>query len=238
MSHVLRTSFLAALGCALVGGMLRPAAAQDEDPRAKIKELAQKIAEELQNVDKLLLQREAGGARAAMDRASSGMAKLLEESKRGQAGASQGIADLIAELDKLRSQSSQSSDSDSDSGSQSQNRPQPQDGQQRRESGQRDQTKTADLIQQGQTQPPPKPDGTDPKGGQEAQIPPQQTRGQELPDGATERVQREAEAAEWGSLPKYLQYLQRRGGMPEVPEKYRKFLEAYVKQSADKQGRK
>lgn len=239
------TAYVAPL--ALFAALSAPARAQDEDPRAKIKELAQKVADELQNVDRLLLQRERGsqqGAREAMERARAGIQKLLDESKQGQQEAAKGIDELIAEIQKMQSKSSQSSESSESEGSQQSQRPPNQESsQQQREQGQRDQTQTPDHIRQDGQQPKPgeqKPDPHgEPKGNQPEEGKGQQVRGGKIPESETERTQRDGRSEEWGGLPKYLQFLQGRGGLPEVPEKYRKFLEAYMKQSAPaKDGRK
>lgn len=50
------------------------------------------------------------------------------------------------------------------------------------------------------------------------------------PEDAKERVEHPADAQGWGYLPKSLDFLKHRGGAPEVPERYRKFREAFLKQ--------
>ena len=52
-----------------------------------------------------------------------------------------------------------------------------------------------------------------------------------LPEDGTEHVDRNATDVRWGSLPPYLQFVYSRGGVPDVPEKYRRLLEAYQRAS-------
>ena len=42
------------------------------------------------------------------------------------------------------------------------------------------------------------------------------------------------EAGDWGNLQPYLNFLKNRGAEPKVPEKYRRYFEAYIKSGARK----
>lgn len=71
----------------------------------------------------------------------------------------------------------------------------------------------------------------EPRGGRE-----ERDRGRNRPAGSrpedpTQRVPPNRDAQNWGNLPKYLEFLKTRGGSPEIPERYRKFYEAFLKRS-------
>lgn len=57
------------------------------------------------------------------------------------------------------------------------------------------------------------------------------------PDDPKERVENAQDAQGWGYLPKSLDFLKHRGGSPTVPERYRKFREAYLKQGKQQNGK-
>lgn len=48
---------------------------------------------------------------------------------------------------------------------------------------------------------------------------------------ATEQVEHQVEHAKWGHLPEYVESVKSRGGQPDVPERYRRFRDAFLKQS-------
>ena len=82
-----------------------PLAAQFDDPENKIQELADEIALELQEIDRLLLQT---GIKGGAENAAEAMARnvkrideLLKQTTKSQQTAVQRIDDLIKELEKL-----------------------------------------------------------------------------------------------------------------------------------------
>lgn len=228
------------------------------DPQERIKEIARKVAEEMKEIDRMLLEAasrsrqgatsgEAAGttgeAAGGMERSVERMRQLLQQSSTSQGQTVQNISELIREIESMKGSGSSQGDDPNGQGGQGRqdmNRQDPGQGQQGQQ-GTRDQTMTPEMVrqQQGQQegQEPGKPEGGDPTGNQENPAGGQNTRTGQQPDGATDRVERNDEAAQWGNLPKYLQFLQGRGGAPEVPDRYRKYVEAFVKQG-QKSGQK
>lgn len=56
----------------------------------------------------------------------------------------------------------------------------------------------------------------------------------QMPNGATEEIEHERDGEKWGSLPEYAGMLQKRGSQPEVPERYRKYRDAFLKRAQNK----
>ena len=75
------------------------------------------------------------------------------------------------------------------------------------------------------------PSGTkdQPLGGQDSKDGGKNTRGNKPPNSPTGKGQPGTGAASWGDLQPYLNFLRNRGASPQVPEKYRKYYEAYLK---------
>lgn len=93
------------LGTALA--LPAPLAAQLENPQEKIRELADEIAKEMQEIDRLLLQArpdKLGAAAAAAGEASKRIDDLLDQTSKSQGATIVRIDQLIAELEKLRQQ--------------------------------------------------------------------------------------------------------------------------------------
>ncbi|MBX3463341.1 MAG: hypothetical protein KF830_09230 [Planctomycetes bacterium] len=208
--------------------------AQGRDPMREIQEIARTIDEQLQEIDRLLL--ESGRQNQARSRPK----ELLQQASERGTAVEGGIDRLIEKLTEMKNQSSSGSSSDDQQQQQQpspsgQGRPQPSPGQpqNRRESG------TPDFVQQ------PQPAGQEPQGQQEPARP--------QPDGRPEGGQDAADTAEnrpgnrqlepelgpgqagqgdgtWGELQPYVNFLKNRGSAPKVPEKYRKYWEAYLKQ--------
>ena len=55
-----------------------------------------------------------------------------------------------------------------------------------------------------------------------------------MSDKETEEVEHERDSEKWGQLPSYMQSIQTRGGQPDVPERYRRYRDAFLKQSQNK----
>jgi len=200
-----------------------PITAQFEDPREKISDIATKIAEEMKEIDRLLLQTskktDGAEAAAAMKRNVERIDELLKQTSESQRSAVQRIDELIKELAKMSGSGGGGSNQGSQSGR----------SQQR---SQREESETPDLSQNNQ------PDGQQPQGNQDQRQP-----GENLPsprpaDDPTETVDRTKVQEKWGHLPDYMEFLKTRGGQPDVPEKYRKFRDAFLKQSQASQREK
>lgn len=203
-----------------------PAASQFEDPQRKIKEIANEIAGELQEIDRLLLQTgQEGGAKAAaegMARAAQRIDDLLEQTAQSQEAAAKRMDELIKEIEKLSGQCSGCSECNGQGhGKQSQ---QPQQRSQRQPSS------TPDAAR------PDEPDGDKPQDNRSREEPGQNAPADAERQDPTQRVDHERTFEKWGNLPDYLEFLKSRGGQPDVPEKYRKFRDAFLKQSQKSEG--
>jgi hypothetical protein len=198
------------------------------DPQNKLLEIADKVAEEMKEIDRLLMQRATSGEAAkALDRSAQGIQKMLEEVDGTSKSVCKGIDALMEELEKNGSGVCPSSDFGQS--------PDQQDQQSEQQSGDKEpsvrkENRSADLVDQR------KPDAR-PQDGR-AEGPEQNpTTGQKAPsaprpDAGEERVHHERDALEWGELPKYLGGIKQRGGLPDVSGKYRRLYEAYLKQQA------
>lgn len=91
-----------------------------------------------------------------------------------------------------------------------------------------------DLVSQD---PSPSRDGAEPHGGQERAVGGNVKDGRPTVDPGTEAVVRELDAELWGYLPSYVRQLQLRRGGVQVPERYRRLYEAFLRRS-DRQGRR
>ncbi len=206
------------------------------DAKDQIKRIAEKVAEEMAEIDRLLTNRDAGqNASDAAKRAAESIQKMLEQAETANKRVQQGIDELIAQM-KQQSGGGQGQESQD----------QPQDGQQpgsrRDQNGPREENQTPEMVQQQQQQQgqqqgqqqqqgQPKPEGQNPQAAQNrtAQKPPTE-------DGK-EVVERAGDVGSWGALPEYLGAIKQRGGVPEVSEKYRKLYDAYLKAQAKKPGK-
>ena len=210
------------------GALCPRASAQFENPAEKIKEIAEEVAKELQEIDRLLLQTGTGSnAAEGMKSAAKRMGELLDQSKASQGKVVNKIDELIKTLEQMKGQQSQS-------GGQSQG--QQRDGQKQRQQGQ--QQRQATEVPDGE-QPMPNPQGQQPKsskGDPEQQG--QNRPADRAPQDGTERVKPADDTERWGVLPAYEEMLKNRGGRPKVPEKYRRFHEAFLKQQAEKARRR
>jgi hypothetical protein len=105
---------------------------------------------------------------------------------------------------------------------------QPQPTGQQPESGQPESGKP----EPGQGQPKPQPQGQ-PQSGQEVPGDPNVRGPGPLPQDGTEKTTPGQGNDSWGELQPYVNHLRNRGSQPKVPEKFRKYWEAYLKQKAD-----
>lgn len=230
------------LAFVLACGLGFPAPAQGEAEQ-KIQQLLGKIRSEMAEIDRLLLQtssREgAKGAQQALKRSAAEIQKLIEQSKNSQDSVVKNIDELIQELQKMSQQRSQQPQ-EGETGDPSE-RPQPgQQSPERQRAQQREGVQTPEMVeqqrqqqqqQQGkQQQGQPQPGERDPQGNQKDPLQARQQPGKTPPGQGEEKVDRPGDTQRWGVLPKYLEFMHSRGGMPEVPEKYRRFYESYLKQ--------
>ncbi|MCA8943384.1 MAG: hypothetical protein KDB80_12545 [Planctomycetes bacterium] len=201
--------------CTIVLGLICASPALTQiDPKDNIKKILETIDEELKEIDRLLLR---PNAPDASSRSTEQMRKRVQESHGSQERVVRGIDELIQQLQQMQSGQGGSSQEDE---------------QQRQQQGQpEDQEQT--QRQENQTQAPP---SDAPQPGQQGQenpqdrpTPTQNSQTGQLPESGEERHVREADRARWGNLPLYDLGRHSRGGLPEVPEKYRRLLEAYQK---------
>ncbi|MBL9078074.1 MAG: hypothetical protein JNL08_11255 [Planctomycetes bacterium] len=215
-----------------------------QDPTKEIQEIARKIDEQLQEIDRLLLD----SSKKASTRPEQ--KELLQKASEGSAAADASIEELIKKLTEMKNQGSPSQSQDG-SGQQ-----QPQDGQQQPQGGQqpnnqtRRENQTPDHVdqgkpgeQQGKQQKPqgqqesPRPQDGKPMGGQESPDTPENRTGTRPPDSETGPGQRGAGDETWGELQPYMNRLKSRGSSPAVPEKFRKYWQAYLKSRQGSDGK-
>lgn len=227
---------------------------QIDPEKARIKHLMEQVDSEMKEIDRLLLQTSSRNGGTAAERDLKKVQELIAKAKTTQGSAGENIKKLIEEIDKLanqnKSKNQQSDDpsqqEDSQSGSSQQQRQQRQQREQQQSDQQRQQqqqgVQTPDMVpqdkQQGEQQGKPQEQGKkpEPKDGQDpksAQADPKtqgrnQT-GPPKPDGGEERTDKVIDNQRWGMLPKYLEFMHARGSLPEVPERYRRLYEAYLK---------
>ncbi len=217
------------------------------DPAEEIKEIARAIDEQLKEIDKLLLQ----SGRKGQTRKKP--MELLKQASEGSLTVQDGIEKLIEKLNEMKQQSGgdgQPSDKpqDDQQGSQSeQQQSGQQSGQQSQGNQQRRENQAPDFVQQPQEgqspgeqgkpgqqqgQKPGQIPGSEngpPKGGSESKDGGQNKPGNNPPNSPTGPGQPGTGDGGWGNLQPYLNFLRNRGASPKVPEKYRKYYEAYLK---------
>lgn len=229
---------------------LRPAVAQGGDPQQEIQELARRIDEQLKEIDRLLL--ESGKKNQARQKPKEMLQQSVEKSRAVEAG----IDELIEKLNEQKNQSGGGGESqDQQQQQQDQQQGQPQQGGQQGKSQRRD-SQTPDFVKQpqqgeqkpGEQQPgeqkpgeqqgtPPNPGEGKPETGQDDKGPGENRTGQTPPDQTTGPGQTGQGSESWGELQGYTNALKNRGSMPKVPEKYRKYWEAYLKQKPQPGGK-
>ncbi|MBL8730729.1 MAG: hypothetical protein JNM25_20085 [Planctomycetes bacterium] len=212
--------------------------AQGRDPMHEIQEIARSVDEQLQEIDRLLL--ESGKQSQARSRPK----ELLEQASERSTTVEDGIEKLIQKLTEMKNQGGEGSPSDGEPqpGQGQGQQPQPQGSPQNRRENQ-----TPDFVQQpkpdgeqpGQEPKPgePKPADGQPQGGEQAQDTPENRRGNRPPESETGPAQAGDGDGTWGELQPYVNFLKNRGSSPKVPEKYRKYWEAYLKNKQGSGGR-
>lgn len=212
------------------------------DPVQEIKEIAESIDEQLREIDRLLL--ESG----KKDQTRSVPKDLLQQAQEHSRSAEDGIDKLIEKLNEMKNRGGGGG-----GGGESQQQQQPQDGQSQGQPrpgqgqpGARRENQTPDFVQQpqpgqqqqgqegqqqqqpGQQQSQPQPSGQ-PVGGQEVPTGGENRPGNSPPEQETGPGQPGTGEGSWGELQPYLNFLRNRGATPKVPDKYRKYYEAYLK---------
>jgi hypothetical protein len=234
---------LSLLFCLLVGLLpARRATAQNPDTAREVQELAKRI-----EIDQLLL--DSGKKNQAREKPKEMLQQSIERGRE----VTTGIKELIDKLNEMKNQSSSSSQSDSqdqkpkDQQDQKPGQQQQQGQQQRRENQNPDfvqQPKDGQQQQQGEQQQgeqpkpgqegqQPQPAGQKPQDGQEQKTAGENRTGSQLPPDETGPGKPGQGSESWGELQGYTNFLKNRGSPPKVPEKYRKYWEAYLK---NKQG--
>jgi hypothetical protein len=226
--------------------------AQDVDPTREIQEIARAVEKQLQEIDQLLL--ESG----KKDQARQQPKDLLQRAHERAEAVEGGIDKLIEKLNQMKNQGSgsgQPDDQQQQQQQQQQDQDQQQSGRQQQQSqGRRNrrENQTPDLVPRPQQQPGEQPQpqgqqpGQQPQPGEGQQPQPQDGKpqnGQENPSGGENtRGNRQLEPdtapgnpgtgdGTWGELQPYMNFLKNRGSRPpSVPEKFRKYWEAHLKQ--------
>jgi len=195
------------------------------DARDQLRQIADKVAEEMKEIDRLLTSGDAGkDASAALQRSVAGIEEMLQGAQTTNKRVQQGIDELIEQLSK----------SGLGEGSESQSQETPQDGQQQgreRQPGPRQENPTPDMVQQpqGNQQQQGQPGERKPEGGENPLQAQNKPAAKPQNDDGKEVTERARDVSEWGNLPEYLGAIKQRGGVPEVSEKYRKLYDAYLR---------
>lgn len=238
----------------LVALLAAPLVAQQPDPAREIQEIARTVDEQLKEIDRLLLES------SKKSQARSEPKSKLQEAHEHSRTVEQGLDRLIEKLNEMKNQGGGSSGGSEDE----QQGQQGQQGQQQKPSGgqpqsggQRRENQTPDFVQQprdgqqpgqepGQPQqgrnqgqqPQPQPgSGQQPIEGQASPEPGENRTGPTKPEGETGPGNRGQGEASWGELQSYVNFLKNRGSSPKVPEKFRKYWEAYLKQNRGNDGK-
>lgn len=212
-----------------------PLAAQD--PAEEIKQIVQRIDEQMRTIDQWLLESARKG-----EAASKGH-ELLQKGQQHSDKVVEDIDELIKKLQQMRQQSQRSQSQPQDQQQQDQ-----QGQQQQRQRNQQNRNRTEnerqEFVQQepqeGQQQQPqpgkpePQPGRQKPDGPEASPDPGENRPGNRPPDNGTEKVAPGAGDGTWGELPNYANFLKNKGSAPKVPEKFRKYYEGYLKEEAGK----
>ncbi len=244
-----RSPFLAPACLALLALGTFGAPARAQDPTQEIQDIVNRIDEQMREIDRWLQESAQKGNAASKPR------DLLERGQQQSGKVIEDIDELIQKLQQMRQQSkSQSQSQDQQQQQQQQQDQQQQQGQQQQgqqQQGNRQEGTNPDFMQQeqgqqqgqrqegqqgqqeqpGQPQPQGQPDGPD-----QQQGPGENRQGNRPPGEGTEQVPPGAGDAAWGELQGYLNALKNRGSPPKVPERFRKYWEAHLKDQRDKTG--
>ncbi|MEC8651144.1 MAG: hypothetical protein VXY92_01155 [Planctomycetota bacterium] len=219
------------------------------NPMEEIKEIAEAVDRQLKEIDRLLLE---SGKKGQSRKAPK---EMLEQAAEGSKIAEDGIDKLIEKLSEMSQQSSSSSSSSSSQQQQQQQQQRQQQGEQQQQQQNRRENQTPEFVQQPQEGDPqqqqqegqqqegqqqeqqpgeqqPSPEGGKPEGGEEQRAQGENRPGNNPSQDPTGPGKPGAGAGEWGGLQPYLNFLKNRGASPKVPEKFRRYYEAYLKNKA------
>lgn len=228
------------------------------NPAEEIKEIARMIDEQLKEIDKLLLesgkkgqsrkkprellQQAAEGSLTVQDGLDKLIEKLNEMKQQGSKSSSSSQNSDPSDQQQDGQQSQSQSQDGKPQGQQSQGQQQrrenqtpdfvkqEQEGQKPGEDGKPEGQQQGKQDQQGKGGQQPKPQGNNqPKGGKETKTGGKNQLGNNPPNSETGPGQPGTGEGGWGELQPYLNFLKNRGSSPKVPEKYRKYYEAYLK---------
>ena len=246
LTRATMVAFLAMLGA--------PGLRAQGDPTQEILELARQVDEQLREVDRLLLESSNRNQQTAAPK------DLLERSMEHNAAATDGIERLIEKLTEMKNSGGGGQSQQQQDQQQQQQQQQQQDGQQQQQQqGGQQQNRRENNAPDFAEQPKPgeqqgeqqqgqqdgqQPEGGkpgeqgNPQGGKEKITPGMNRDGNSPPENATGPGQRGEGSESWGELQPYLNSLKNRGSTPKVPQKYRKYWEAYLKnkKGSDKSG--
>lgn len=205
-----------------------PVRAQGQDPMREIQEIARRVAEQLQEIDRLLLESSDGKAEGRpLDK--------LQRSREQSETVEQGIDELIEKLTEMKGRSGQQSSQQDQQQQQQQDSQeqggQPQQGQQRPGQRREGTTPEFDGQQQQQQQQQGNEDqqtGQRPRGGEQNPEGGENREAQAMPESPTGPGQPGEGEGQWGGLQQYQNDLKNRGVDAKVPEKFRKYWEAYL----------
>ncbi|MCB9892048.1 MAG: hypothetical protein H6833_10405 [Planctomycetes bacterium] len=221
--------------CSLIGSV------RTQDGRAQqeqqMREIVEQIQKDMTTIDKLLDQaaQQSRSSSSSSSSSSSGaggakddaLDKLLEESM----STSRTVVERIDKLLEMSSQGNSSSGGGGSSKGEAQDN-RNMDGKQRapddRESSSPDNVQQGERSDQNGSDP---KSGKDPKGPNADPLSGEKERGKAGADSATERLDKAAEAGDWGRLPPYLQFLFKKTGAPKLPSKYDRFREEFHKRA-------
>jgi len=203
------------------------------NPEENIRKILDAITEEMLEIDRLLMESSRKDASAGMAGTADRLKQLLQRSQTTQDQVIDDIQKLIDEIESMQSSSSPSSSGQRSQEQQDQPGPQPRDQQR----STREQTPSPEMIERtpGEERPAREPEPNQPQRDSLSQG--ENVDANKRPEDATENAERPADSARWGNLPKYVRFMMNRGGLPDVPEKYRRLLEAYQKQTHKRRGK-
>ncbi|MCB9869335.1 MAG: hypothetical protein H6837_05715 [Planctomycetes bacterium] len=228
----------------LLFGLAAPVCAQieTEDPKAKIQEILDNVANEMKEIDKLL--QESGRSKEAAKSMKSSVQKLdklLDQVGKSQGKVVKGIDELLEQAEKMKGEGGQcpfggesSSNQKKRQKGQQQSSPESQQDQGRRQR-ERESREPRQLGQKPGEKPGEKNDkGGKPENNQRDQGKGQNATAKSQPKDPTGKADAGKTAGAWGELPDYI-LKHGRGSMPAVPDKYRKYLDALSKQGQQPQ---
>ena len=174
--------------------------AQIDTAQARVKHLMEQVDTEMKEIDRLLLTGAGRGAAAGAQTAAERSSKKLSELLLQARKSQDSAGENIKKLiEELEKLSQQNQQ------------------QQQQHQGQKPE-------QQKQPK-----DGEQPTGPDQNPTTGQNKVGGKPPQAGEEQVPRGVDSQRWGVLPKYLEFMHARGSLPEVPERYRRLYEAYLK---------